>query len=139
MKLVNSIVKFFVKSNLLLSFLFSVICFNNCECFLVFKYFPDDYLQGNLVRIMCIHIPVAWISMGLCTVIAVSSIIFLIRKVILFDIVAKSSAYVLLGVIGIALVTGSIWGKPGVERMVGLGCEINLNVSTIFYNSVLYF
>ncbi|MDJ1407644.1 MAG: hypothetical protein MRQ13_04645 [Candidatus Midichloria sp.] len=79
--------------------------------FLVFKYFPEDYLQGNLVKIMYIH-AFAWVSMLLYSAMAISSIIFLIRKACLFDILAKSSAYVLLGAIGVTLLTGSIWGKP---------------------------
>ncbi|AEI88561.1 MAG: ABC-type transport system involved in cytochrome c biogenesis, permease component [Candidatus Midichloria mitochondrii] len=113
MKLLNNIIKFFVKSNFLLSFLFflaAILIITNL--FLVFKYFPEDYLQGNLVKIMYTHVPFAWVSMLLYSAIAISSIIFLIKEAALFDILAKSSAYVLLGAIGVTLLTGSIWGKP---------------------------
>ena len=54
---------------------------------------PEDYLQGDAVRIMYVHVPAAWMSLGIFSFIAFLSIL-----VFIFNI--------------IALVTGSIWGKP---------------------------
>ena len=73
---------------------------------------PEDYLQGDAVRIMYVHVPAAWMSLGIFSFIAFLSILVFIFKNKNFILIAKSIA--LSGFIFniIALVTGSIWGKP---------------------------
>lgn len=73
---------------------------------------PPDYEQGNSYRIIYIHVPAAWMSMFVYFVMAVSSAVFLVWRLKLADIVAVASAPIGASFTFIALVTGSIWGKP---------------------------
>ena len=73
---------------------------------------PQDYLQGHSVRIMYVHVPAAWISLGIFSVITILSIVGYIFKIRNFFLIAKSLAPSGLVFNIIALVTGSIWGKP---------------------------
>jgi len=73
---------------------------------------PEDYLQSDSVRIMYVHVPAAWISLGIFSLIALLSFSILIFKNKFFPLVAKSLAPSGFVFSIIALVTGSIWGKP---------------------------
>jgi len=73
---------------------------------------PEDYKQSHSVRIMYVHVPSAWISLGTFSVIAILSFVILIFKNKSFILIAKSLAPSGLVFNIIALVTGSIWGKP---------------------------
>ncbi|MEQ1790044.1 MAG: heme ABC transporter permease, partial [Rickettsiales bacterium] len=73
---------------------------------------PPDYQQGDSVRIMYVHVPSAWMSMMIYTIMAVASASFLIWRHPLADIAARASAPLGAGFTLITLVTGSIWGKP---------------------------
>ena len=73
---------------------------------------PADYEQGESYRIIYVHVPAAWMSMFVYTVMAVSSAIFLIWRLKLADVVAAASAPIGAGFTVVALVTGSLWGKP---------------------------
>ena len=73
---------------------------------------PEDYIQSHSVRIMYVHVPSAWISLGTFSVIAILSFVILIFKNKSFTLIAKSLAPSGLVFNIIALVTGSIWGKP---------------------------
>ena len=73
---------------------------------------PEDYIQSHSVRIMYVHVPSAWISLGTFSVIAILSFVILIFKNKSFILIAKSLAPAGLVFNIIALVTGSIWGKP---------------------------
>jgi len=73
---------------------------------------PEDYIQGHSVRIMYVHVPAAWTSLGIFSVMAFLSIINFIFKNKNFSIIAKSLAPSGFVFNIIALVTGSIWGKP---------------------------
>ena len=73
---------------------------------------PEDYVQGHSVRIMYVHVPSAWISVGIFSLISLLSIINFIFKNKNFSIMAKSLAPSGFVFNIIALVTGSIWGKP---------------------------
>ena len=73
---------------------------------------PEDYKQSHSVRIMYVHVPSAWTSVGIFSLIAVLSLGNLIFKNKYFLIIAKSLAPSGLIFNIIALVTGSIWGKP---------------------------
>ena len=73
---------------------------------------PQDYKQGDAVRIMYVHVPAAWISLGIFTLITFLSIFGYIFKVQNFFLISKSLAPSGFVFNIIALVTGSIWGKP---------------------------
>ncbi len=73
---------------------------------------PEDYKQSHSVRIMYVHVPAAWISLGIFSVITFLSIVGYIFKIRNFFLIAKSLAPSGLVFNIIALVTGSIWGKP---------------------------
>ena len=73
---------------------------------------PEDYIQSHSVRIMYVHVPSAWISLGTFSAIAIMSFIIIVFKNKSFILIAKSLAPSGLVFNIIALVTGSIWGKP---------------------------
>ena len=73
---------------------------------------PPDYLQGDSVRIMYVHVPAAWIGLASYTVIAFLSIINFIFKIKNLTLIAKSIAPIGLLFTCVAIVTGSIWGQP---------------------------
>ncbi len=73
---------------------------------------PPDYQQGESVRIMYVHVPSAWMALFVYSVIAAASAVALIWRHPLADLVAKASAPVGAGFTFLALVTGSLWGKP---------------------------
>jgi heme exporter protein C len=73
---------------------------------------PPDYQQGDSVRIMYVHVPSAWMSMMIYSVMAMASASFLIWKHPLADIVARQSAAIGAGFTFVTLVTGSLWGQP---------------------------
>ena len=73
---------------------------------------PEDYKQSHSVRIMYVHVPAAWITLGIFTSITFLSSIGYIFKIRNFFLIAKSLAPSGLVFNIIALVTGSIWGKP---------------------------
>ena len=73
---------------------------------------PEDYIQSHSVRIMYVHVPSAWISLGTFLAIAILSFAIIIFKIKSFVLIAKSLAPAGLVFNIIALVTGSIWGKP---------------------------
>lgn len=73
---------------------------------------PSDYQQGDSVRIMYVHVPAAWMSMMIYSVMAAASASFLIWKHPLADIIARVSAPAGAGFTLVTLITGSLWGKP---------------------------
>ena len=73
---------------------------------------PEDYKQSDAVRIMYVHVPAAWISLGIFSSITVLSISGFIFKNKNFFLICKSLAPSGFVFNIIALVTGSIWGKP---------------------------
>ena len=73
---------------------------------------PEDYKQSDAVRIMYVHVPSAWISLGIFSSITLLSISGFIFKNKNFSLIAKSLASSGFVFNIIALVTGAIWGKP---------------------------
>ena len=73
---------------------------------------PADYQQGETVRIMFVHVPSAWMGLGVYTGLAIASAVALIWKHPLADIAARASAPVGAAFTLICLLTGSLWGKP---------------------------
>ena len=73
---------------------------------------PPDYLQGETVRIMYIHVPTAWLGMGGWSGIAISSIVFLVWRHPLAALAARAIALPGAVFAALCLATGSIWGRP---------------------------
>ena len=73
---------------------------------------PEDYKQSHSVRIMYVHVPAAWICLGIFSVVTFLSLIGYVFKIRNFFLISKSLAPSGLVFNIIALVTGSIWGKP---------------------------
>ncbi|HHZ07446.1 MAG TPA: heme ABC transporter permease [Rhizobiales bacterium] len=73
---------------------------------------PEDYQQGITVRIMYIHVPFAWLSMMCYTLMAVSALGTLVWRHPLADVSVKAAAPIGATFTALALLTGSIWGKP---------------------------
>ena len=73
---------------------------------------PEDYQQGQTVKIMFIHVPSAWLAMMTYTIIFVSSIGLLVWRHPLADVAAKAAAPIGAVFTLMALITGSLWGRP---------------------------
>ncbi len=73
---------------------------------------PTDYQQGDSYRIIYVHVPAAWMSLFIYVVMAVCGAISLIWRMKLADVVLISSAPIGASFTFLALVTGSLWGKP---------------------------
>jgi len=73
---------------------------------------PEDYKQSHAVRIMYVHVPAAWISLGIFSSLALLSVGSFVFKNKNFALISKSLAPSGFAFNIIALVTGSIWGKP---------------------------
>ena len=73
---------------------------------------PEDYKQSHSVRIMYVHVPAAWISLGIFSVITLLSFFGYIFKIQNFFLISKSLAPSGFVFNIIAIITGSIWGKP---------------------------
>lgn len=75
-------------------------------------YAPPDYDQGESFRIIYVHVPAAWMSMFIYVVMATTGAMGLIWKVKVTDATAKCCAPLGASFTMLALITGSIWGKP---------------------------
>jgi heme exporter protein C len=73
---------------------------------------PPDYLQGESVRIMYVHVPAAWLGVGGWTGIAIASIMQLVWRHPLSGIAARAVAVPGAMFTALCLITGSIWGRP---------------------------
>ena len=73
---------------------------------------PPDYLQGDSVRIMYVHVPSAWIGLASFTSIALLSMLNFIFKIKNLNLITKSIAPIGLMFTCLAIVTGSLWGQP---------------------------
>lgn len=73
---------------------------------------PADYQQGQTVRIMYIHVPSAWLSMAAYLTVAASSFGLLVFRHPLADVSARAAAPIGAAFTMLALITGSLWGKP---------------------------
>ena len=110
LKISNSQIAYIRKANL---YLISLMCLT----FIIGLYFsllasPPDYIQGDSMRIMYIHVPSAWLSLFSYTILAASCIAWFVYRNPIFNLIAKSIAPIGAALTLIALVTGSIWGKP---------------------------
>ncbi|MGY3448923.1 heme ABC transporter permease [Bradyrhizobium sp. USDA 4353] len=73
---------------------------------------PDDYQQGATVKIMFIHVPNAWLSMFVWGVMSIASLGTLVWRHPLADVAAKAAAPIGASFTFLALLTGSLWGRP---------------------------
>ena len=73
---------------------------------------PEDYQQGDAVRIMYVHVPSAWLASFLYFSLAISCIFYLVWKHPLADLIANAIAPIGLIFSVLTLITGSLWGKP---------------------------
>ena len=73
---------------------------------------PEDFQQGITVRIMYIHVPFAWLSMLCYSVMALAALGTLVWRHPLADVALKAAAPIGATFTALALITGSIWGKP---------------------------
>ena len=80
--------------------------------YLAFFVAPPDYQQGETVKIMFIHVPAAWLAMMGYSIIALSSFGLLVFRHPLADVSAKAAAPIGAAFTLLALITGSLWGKP---------------------------
>ncbi len=73
---------------------------------------PADEQQGEAFRIMYVHVPAAFLSLGIYSFMALNALVFLVWRLKLADFFAASSASIGALYTLIALITGSLWGKP---------------------------
>ena len=111
--------KFLSPSNVY-SFIQSLIKFINSIFFLILLIgltfalilSPPDFIQGDSVRIMYVHVPSAWIGLLCFSVITLLSILNFIFKIKNFYLINKSIAPIGLLFTSLAIITGSLWGQP---------------------------
>ena len=80
--------------------------------YLAFFYAPPDVLQGDVQRIMYIHVPTAWVAFLAFFVVFVASIVYLWKRLPEADRLAAASAEIGVLFTALTLIAGSIWGKP---------------------------
>ncbi len=80
--------------------------------FYAIKISPPDYQQGEIVRIMYVHVPAAWMGLAIYTFIAICSFLVLVIKGKMFYIFAVSASPIGAVFTLITLITGSLWGIP---------------------------
>ena len=73
---------------------------------------PHDYLQSESVRIMYVHVPAAWLSLGIFALMTILSLVNYIFKLKNLKIINKCMAPIGLLFSAVAVITGSVWGKP---------------------------
>ena len=95
-----SLVKFFIIPIVIVGIIFSLFLS------------PEDYIQGDAVRIMYVHVPAAWISLLCFGTLSLLCIVNFIFKIKSMSLVFKSLAPIGLAFNVIAILTGSLWGQP---------------------------
>ena len=94
----------------ILAYIFIIIIFVG----LIYSLFlsPPDYIQGDSVRIMYVHVPSSFIALGCYALIGITSFLNLVFKIKFMPLISKSLAPIGLIFCLISIVTGSLWGKP---------------------------
>ena len=77
-----------------------------------FMFTPEDYVQGNTVKIMYLHVPAALTAINVWLMMLVASIVWLVRRHRVSVLAAQAAAPVGFAMTIIALVTGALWGQP---------------------------
>jgi heme exporter protein C len=73
---------------------------------------PAERFQGDTVRIMYVHVPAAWWSLGIYAFMGAASLVALVRRHALADVAARAAAPIGATFAGLCLITGSLWGAP---------------------------
>ena len=73
---------------------------------------PPDYQQGDTMRIMYLHVPAAWLALGIYVMLAIAALGTLVWRHPLADVAAKAAAPIGAVFALICLVTGALWGRP---------------------------
>lgn len=73
---------------------------------------PPDYQQGDAFRIIYVHVPAAWMSLFVYTVMAVAAVIALVWRMKLAEVAVAAAAPVGASFTALALTSGMLWGKP---------------------------
>lgn len=73
---------------------------------------PQDYQQGNTVRIMYMHVPASILAQSSYMMMATAGAVFLIWRIKIADVAVQCMAPIGASITFLALITGSIWGKP---------------------------
>jgi heme exporter protein C len=73
---------------------------------------PPDYQQGEAYRIMFVHVPAAWMALVVYAMMAVMSVVALVWRHPMAEVAARAAAPIGAAFTAIALITGSLWGKP---------------------------
>jgi heme exporter protein C len=73
---------------------------------------PADYQQGEMVKVMYIHVPFAWLSLGAYTVMAIAALGTLVWRHPLADVAGKAAAQIGAAFCLLCLITGALWGRP---------------------------
>ena len=95
---------------------------------------PADYQQGEAYRIMFVHVPAAWMALLVYALIAVASATALIWRHPLAEVAARAAAPAGAAFTAIALMTGSLWGKP----MWGTWWEWDARLTSVLILFFLY-
>ena len=101
-----------LNNNLITSLLFVMILVILVGLIYALFISPPDYIQGDSVRIMYVHVPASFIALGCFGFIGIASILNLIFKIKFMSLMAKSLAPVGCIFSLVSIVTGSLWGKP---------------------------
>jgi heme exporter protein C len=75
-------------------------------------YSPAERLQGDLARVMYVHVPAAWWALGVYAMMGGASLVALVWRHALADLAARAAAPIGAVYAAICLATGSIWGRP---------------------------
>jgi heme exporter protein C len=73
---------------------------------------PADYKQGESFRILYIHVPAAWMSLMIFVIMAIQSVIALVWRIKICELIAMASAPIGAIFTAITLISGAVWGKP---------------------------
>jgi len=73
---------------------------------------PEDYKQGSTVKILFIHVPAAMLAINTYAVMAIASVIGLVRRHHVSFLVAKAAAPIGAAFTAVAIITGAVWGQP---------------------------
>ena len=93
---------------------------------------PKDYLQGDTVRIMYVHVPASWLALMIFAAMGISSIITLVFKIRVFTIYAKSLApmvYFLINFYFYRFVMGTTY----LGNFLDVGCKTNIHACSVFF------
>lgn len=86
--------------------------FSSAGLYLGVFFGPSDFQQGEVFKIIYIHVPAAWMALSLYTILSIISVIFLVTKNPILSLTAHTIAQQGTLFTGITLFTGSLWGAP---------------------------